>query len=220
MTGATPYSLLCGFRCFELLTSNNYVDLPHVFTGLLIIPQTSGIINGWYTYTENLLEIERRGAPPPTHQSIIEGFLPEKAWNLYLVTQPDRKFADFLRRGIRYGFLVGYDPVHLLRDSTRNHQSVITNRVAVDQYIQREEASGKLTTTTLPTTVHTNSIGMIPKPHQPGKFCLIVDLSAPVGHSVNDGIRPKLCSINYASVDNAASLVKHYGLARDKAGPP
>ena len=59
--------------------------------------------------------------------------------------------------------------------------------------------------------VHTNPIGIIPKPHQPGKFRLIVDLSAPAGHSVNDGIPPELCSIQYASVEDAANLVKAYG---------
>ena len=36
--------------------------------------------------------------------------------------------------------------------------------------------------------VHTRPIGLIPKPHCPGKFHLIVDLSAPKGFSVNDGI--------------------------------
>ena len=38
-----------------------------------------------------------------------------------------------------------------------------------------------------------NLIGLIPKPHQPGKFRLIVDLSAPVGSSVSDGIALDLC---------------------------
>ena len=34
--------------------------------------------------------------------------------------------------------------------------------------------------------VHTNRLGLIEKPHQPGKFRLIVDLFYPEGHSVND----------------------------------
>jgi len=39
--------------------------------------------------------------------------------------------------------------------------------------------------------------------HQPGKWRLIMDLSHPRGNSVNDGIKPKLCSLQYSSVDEA-----------------
>ncbi len=39
-----------------------------------------------------------------------------------------------------------------------------------------------------------------------------MDLSAPTGHSVNDGIPPELCSLSYASVDDTACLLKHYGI--------
>ncbi len=48
---------------------------------------------------------------------------------------------------------------------------------------------------------------VIEKPHQPGKFRLIVDLSFPEGHSVNDGIKPELCSMQYTSVDRAVARV-------------
>ena len=56
-----------------------------------------------------------------------------------------------------------------------------------------------------------NPIGIIPKPLQPGKFRLIVDLSSPVGGSVNDGIDRNLCSLQYVSVDQAARLVAACG---------
>ena len=52
---------------------------------------------------------------------------------------------------------------------------------------------------------------MIPKGHQTGKWRLIVDLSAPKGASVNDGIRPELCSLTYASVDDAVRVVLRLG---------
>ena len=84
----------------------------------------------------------------------------------------------------------------------------------IDQYISEEIAAGKLRQITSPaeiTAVHTSSIGIIPKPHQPGKFRLIVDLSSPQGHSVNDGIHPGLCSLQYASVDQAAAMVNQLG---------
>ena len=41
------------------------------------------------------------------------------------------------------------------------------------------------------------------KPHQPGKWRLIVDLSHPKGFSINDGIEAELCSLKYTSVEEA-----------------
>ena len=49
-------------------------------------------------------------------------------------------------------------------------------------------------------------VGEIPKPHQPGKWRIIVDLSYPKGVSVNDGISQELCSLAYASIDDAERL--------------
>ena len=44
---------------------------------------------------------------------------------------------------------------------------------------------------------------MVPKDHQPGKFRLIIDLSAPVGGSVNEGIDLNLTSLIYPRVEDA-----------------
>lgn len=54
-------------------------------------------------------------------------------------------------------------------------------------------------------------MGLIPKPHQPGKFRLIADLSTPVGKSVNDGISRDYCSLKYASVDDAVFMARALG---------
>ena len=51
---------------------------------------------------------------------------------------------------------------------------------------------------------------MVPK-HTPGQWRLIVDLSSPAGHSVNDGISRSLCSLTYVSVDTAVKLVEQLG---------
>ena len=62
------------------------------------------------------------------------------------------------------------------------------------------------------------SLGFIPvqlassqKKHKPGKWRLIVDLSAPEGHSINDGIEKALCSLSYISVDNVANAILQLG---------
>jgi len=65
-----------------------------------------------------------------------------------------------------------------------------------------------------PTTqpgIHINRFGVIEKPHQPGKYRLIVDLSYPEGRSVNDGLEPELCTMKYTSVDVAVARVLTHG---------
>ena len=57
----------------------------------------------------------------------------------------------------------------------------------------------------------TSPLGMIPKKNKPGKWRLIVDLSSPKGHSVNDGINSEYCSLEYATVDMLADLVLQMG---------
>ena len=52
---------------------------------------------------------------------------------------------------------------------------------------------------------------MVPKDHQPGKFRLIIDLSAPVGGSVNKEIDPNLTSLTYPRVEDAVRLIKAAG---------
>jgi len=78
-----------------------------------------------------------------------------------------------------------------------------------EAYISREVGRGRmidpLPDTTLP--LHTSRFEVIPKPHQPGKFCLILDLSHPKGWSVNDGIEPKLCSMQYTSVKKVVKKI-------------
>lgn len=39
--------------------------------------------------------------------------------------------------------------------------------------------------------------GSLPKRHTPEKWCMITDLSFPEGASVNNGINPQLCSLQY-----------------------
>lgn len=58
---------------------------------------------------------------------------------------------------------------------------------------------------------HPSPIGIIPKKHKPGKWRLIVDLSAPESHSVNDGIEKALYSLSYISIDNIAYNVMQLG---------
>ena len=53
--------------------------------------------------------------------------------------------------------------------------------------------------------------GVIPKPYKPGQWRLILDLSHPVGLSVNDGIDEKLSSLSYVSVDDIVNTILSLG---------
>ena len=53
--------------------------------------------------------------------------------------------------------------------------------------------------------------GVIPKRNRPGKWRLIVNLSAPEGSSVNDAISTELSLVYYASIDDAIVFIRELG---------
>ena len=83
----------------------------------------------------------------------------------------------------------------------------------VQEYLQNELQAGRIVP--VPprwrANVHLSRFGVIPKKRQPGKWRLIVDLSSPDGASVNDFIDTSVCSLKYASVDDAAEFVLRSG---------
>ena len=83
--------------------------------------------------------------------------------------------------------------------SAFDHPSVI------DAYLQNEVSCGRVAgpfSTPPFTDLHISRFGVVPKNNQPGKWCLILDLSSPDGHSVNDGIPKAPFSIQYVTVDS------------------
>ena len=140
----------------------------------------------------------------------ITGFLPLDEWSPYLNQHPDKAFAAFMERGLSHGFCIGFDHTSTLRPAPPNFHSVQANPATVERYMAGEIAAGRLVATA-ETHVRRNPIGIIPKPHQLGKFRLIIDLSAPQGFSVNDGISPPLCSMQYVTVDQVAKQVAQCG---------
>ena len=59
--------------------------------------------------------------------------------------------------------------------------------------------------------LHISSFRVIPKSGQPGKWCLIVDLSAPEGRSVNDGTDPDDFSLQYVKEDDVIRMIGMLG---------
>ena len=102
----------------------------------------------------------------------------------------------YIMQGINHGFSIGFHEDHIsLRPSQCNSQSAYEHPQVVDRYLQTECELGRVLGpfAALPAdALHISRFGVIPKKSQPGKWQLIVDLSAPEGHSVNEHSRGAL----------------------------
>ena len=167
--------------------------------------------------TQDLLDLEM--CIPAQRQEVnrcltgIRMPLQRGQWERALANQPDQEFVSFLLRGMRGSFRIGYNHRgHSCKPASRNMQSARLNPQVVEEYLAKEASEGWVIGPLDPTNypqVQVSPFGVIPKPHQPGKWRLIVDLSSPEGHCVNDGIAKDLCSIAYISVDDIAAVVLH-----------
>jgi len=59
--------------------------------------------------------------------------------------------------------------------------------------------------------LHINSFGVIPKKGQPNKWRLILDMSSPLGSSVNKGINPNDYPLQYIRVNDNIKMVSKFG---------
>ena len=148
----------------------------------------TNISDGSYTFIQNLLTLEAASAPTTSPAARPLGFLPEKEWDPVLKILPDPQFAAFLRRGIHDGFRLGVSPSATLVSSKSNSPSALALASKVDKYIEEIKAGNLAPSPS--EGVHLSPIGFIPKKNRPGKFRLIVNLSFPSGHSINDAISP------------------------------
>ena len=147
----------------------------------------ANLVEGQYRFIDNLLLLEAAsihstplGAPP-----MVSGFLPLSEWDPFLRLLPDKRWSDYLRRGITFCFRIGVPPSAILTPIPTNNQSALLMASAVDKYI-----ADKLTAGTLYPSVsggnQISPIGFIPKKNCPGKYRMIVNLSAPEGCSGNE----------------------------------
>ena len=173
---------------------------------------------GHYRFTSDLLALE--AASPPLPSSLDDHLLASplrlEAWRRALEDIPDRAFCDFLLRGISRGFRIGFTTGGPLKPATRNLTSALDNPEVITAYLDREVMLGRMAKLLAhpgqpPPRLQISPCGAIPKKHRPDKWRLIVDLSSPRGSSVNDAIPKALCSVSYASVDQAVELAKVLG---------
>ncbi len=144
--------------------------------------------------------------------SVVNTPLRSEAWERRLKDHPDRTFQRYLvTRGFRIGF--SYSQAKCV-SATQNMASVTEHPEVVKSYLQKEFEAGRVVGPVPEVwwpSIQISRFGVIPKPHQPGKWRLIVDLSHPKNRSVNDGIEKELCSLSYASVEQAVKKCLHLG---------
>lgn len=136
-------------------------------------------------------------------------------WRVELVDHPDQVFAGLIVQGLHYGFRVGFRNEVGLRCAGRgNLPSVRDHEEVVQAYLDKECSLGRVLALSgvagSLASVHTSPIGVIPK-KTVRKWRLIVDLSSPRGHSVNDGIDEELASLAYVSIDNVTETISALG---------
>ena len=145
-----------------------------------------------------------------------------REWAKDLEGHPDPNFKHYILNGIAQGFRIGFDyEHHQCRSAASNMQSAITNAGVVKEYLDTEVSLGRIIgpvpQAQLPAGTQLGPFGVIPKLGQPGRWRLIVDLSSPEGASVNAGIEPELCSMQYLRLDVVLRQIVKLGIGTQMA---
>ena len=93
------------------------------------------------------------------------------------------------------------------RTALQSYQSTLQG---INQPRGRGRVAGPFPQSPLP-SLHVSHFGVIPRCNQPGKWHLILDLSSPVGHGVNDGIAGKDYSLQYMKADLIIAGIMQFG---------
>ena len=163
---------------------------------------------GVYPYTNDLLKLDWIGARAPAARSGLQDVITPLVlphWESLLADLPDKAYVGYLLKGIKEGFRIGFDRRVKLTSARKNMVSAVEHPEVVDEYLLKERKRGVLLgpfqKEEVPEVVNSR-FGVIPKGGQPGKWRLIVDLSHPEQHSVNDGVNSEWCSLTYVRVDD------------------
>jgi len=131
-----------------------------------------------------------------------------------LLDHPNTRLVRFLLNGICQGFHIGFARLpESLKSARKNLEGATQRPQVVDDYLSLEVSAGRVVGPFPPRAVphvHISRFGVIPKGRS-GKWRLIVDLSHPRGHSINDGISKPLCSLKYVTIDAAIKGIIQLG---------
>lgn len=127
-----------------------------------------------------------------------------------LTGHPNKTLVRFIVSGFRYGFKLGFQD-NELKSCINNNKSSIEYETKVDEAILKELNRGHTVGpfASPPFKLHCSPLGAAPK--KDGTVRVVLDLSSPHGHSVNDGITKEDYSVSYSSFDDAVEMVKRLG---------
>ena len=136
-------------------------------------------------------------------------------WTQALQAYPLKSLAAYFLTGITSGFRICYNhPRRPLKSIHKNLEGALLHPEVVKNYLAAEvlshQVAGPYDKNSCP-GAHISRFGVIPKRHQKGKWRLIIDLSYPKLHSVNDGVPKHLCSLTYVTVDDAITKILESG---------
>ena len=188
------------------------------YLGPLLSPESDrlcNVVNGRYLYMNDLARLDtcapRARRCLPARFRRVATPVDRVQWRALLCTHPDSRFVDYVLRGFEQGFRIGLSSSPHRR-TAQNFRSAATHASVVRGYFSGELEAGRIVGPVEPKWMeHVSPCGVIPKPHQPGRWRLITDLSAPRGSSVNDGIDASLCSLSYARIDDAVAIALDLG---------
>ena len=163
------------------------------------------VTNGRYKYLADLLALDQCRPAASETATGISASVNVTRWKESLAAHPDKRFAEWVVWGFEHGFRVGFaNGSHECSPAKRNIRSAKQQAGVISRYLQEERSHERVVDPPpMASNIQVSPFGVIPKPHQPGKWRLILDLSSPHGRSVNDGIDPQLCSLSYARLDDA-----------------
>ena len=171
-----------------------------------------------YLYGYQLLALEACSIDRKVPQYMCKVITPLKLqeWREALRDYPDEAFAGYILRGIQTGFRIGFDTrLITLKPKRGNLPSALEQPSIVENYLYEEMQADRVVQLhpldILELGIQCSPFGVIPKRNRPNKWRLIVDLSAPHGHSVNDGILKELSSLSYVSVDEVVAGILQRG---------
>ena len=136
-----------------------------------------------------------------------------EAWTEALRLHPNTAWATALISGLTEGVCIGFQPNRSYKCARSNCFSARQHPYVVDKYLATELAHHRIVgpfDLDLP-GIMINRFGVIPKSGKPGKWRLIVDLSAPTKFSINDGVSKTDASMVYSSVADAARMILSLG---------
>ena len=180
-----------------------------VYNVPIVSDQPSGLPGSVTSFCSSSVDLSGTSVPvrsfsplAPVHLvSLLQLF----QFQVELADCPNQAAAAYVLNGLRDGFQVGFEtPSVSLWSSSSNMRSAFDHPSVIDAYLENEVSCGRVAgpfSSPPFTDLHISRFGVVPKSNQPGKWRLILDLSSPVGHSVNDGIPKSPFSIQYVTVD-------------------